>query len=139
LIGSKEVTDLPIRDDRPESSRTEFLELPPGRAAAGAARAAVDALARDLGELYQDTRLLVSELVTAGVDSLDDAVPRVEMSISRDMLRVEVRFEQTGVTAPGLEHPALGQWSRMLLDALTSGWGTGDDGDLFLWFEMTRA
>lgn len=130
---------MPIKDDRPESSRTEYLELPRGRAAAAAARAGVDALSRELGELHQDARLLVSELVTASVDSLGDVAPRVELSISRNVLRVELRHEESAVTAAGLEHPALGQWSRMLLDALTSSWGVGDDRELVLWFEMTRA
>jgi hypothetical protein len=99
----------------------------------------VDGLARDLGELYQDVRLLVSELVTAGAEWMEDSVaPRVEISISREALRVEVRYEDGNLSAPGVDHPGLGQWTRMLLDALTSSWGTGDDHERFLWFEINR-
>jgi hypothetical protein len=130
---------LPIKDDRPGAARTEFVELPQGKGAARAARAAVDALARDLGELYQDVRLLVSELVTAGAKWMPDtAGPRVEMSISRAVVKVVVRYEDIGASAPSLDQPALGQWTHMLLDALTSSWGTGDHRDPCLWFEIAR-
>ncbi len=93
-------------------------------------------LARELGERYEDTRLLVSELVTAGVDWLDEtAAPQVEISISRTSIRVELRYDGAGA---GLEEPVLGEWTPMLLDALTSSWGTGDGDEVFLWFEMAR-
>jgi hypothetical protein len=133
------VTGLPIKDDRPGSLRTESIELPQGKGAARAARAAVDTLTRDLGELYHDVRLLVSELVTTAADGMNEAVRlRVELSISRVAVRVVVRYEDTGGIVTGLEPPVVGQWTHMLLDALTSAWGTGDDGDACLWFEMGR-
>jgi hypothetical protein len=133
------VTGLPIKDDRPGSLRTESIELPQGKGAARAARAAVDTLTRDLGELYHDVRLLVSELVTATACGMNEAVGlRLEISISRATVKVVVRYEDTGGIASGLGPPVVGQWTHMLLDALTSAWGTGDDGDACLWFEMAR-
>ena len=130
---------MPIRDDRPGSLRTESVELPHGKGAARAARAAVDALARDLGEIYQDVRLLVSELVTAAGEWRPDASgPLVEISISRALVRVVVRYDDTSVSAPGLDQPAIGQWTHMLLEALTSSWGSGN-GDPCLWFEIARS
>lgn len=130
---------MPIKDDRPGSLRTETIELPQGKGAARAARAAVDTLARELGELYQDVRLLVSELVTATADWMPEAIaPRVEMSISRTAVRVVVRYDHAGVTTPGLDQPVVGQWTHMLLEALTSSWGTGGSDGPCLWFEMVR-
>jgi len=130
---------LPIKDDRPGSLRTETVELPQGKGAARAARTAVDTLARDLGELYHDVRLLVSELVTATADWMPEGIgPRVEISISRIAVKVVVRYEQADMTTPGLDQPVVGQWTHMLLEALTSGWGTGGSADPCLWFEMAR-
>lgn len=131
---------MPIKDDRSGSLRTECLDLPPGKAGAAAARAAVDELARDLGELHQDARLLVSELVTAGAESLEEsATPHLEISISRVSLRVELRYEGVGADAFTLDTSAVGEWTRMLLDALTSSWGTSTPAGVFLWFELQRA
>jgi len=131
---------LPIKDDRPGSIRTEAVDLPQGKGAGRAARAAVDALARDLGQVYQDVRLLVSELVTAGAEWMPEAVgPRVEISISRAVVRVVVRYPDTSPTAPGLDQPAIGQWTHMLLEALTSSWGVGSGGEPCLWFEIARS
>jgi len=131
---------LPIKDDRPGSSRTESVELPPGKGAAREARAAVDALARDLGELHQDVRLLVSELVTAAGEWIPDASrPLVEIAISRALVRVEVHYEDTGASAPGADQPVIGQWTHMLLEALTSSWGIGRSAEPCLWFEIARS
>jgi hypothetical protein len=96
----------------------------------------VDGLARELGERYEDTRLLVSELVTAAIEWLDDTTaPRVQISINRISIRVELRYDDAGEM---LEEPVLGEWIRMLLKALTSGWGTSDGDGVCLWFEILR-
>ena len=92
---------MPIKDDRPGSLRTECFELQPGKAGARAARAVVDDLARDLGELYEDTRLLVSELVTAGAERLDEnTAPRLELSIYKTWLNVELADKRESRNIP---------------------------------------
>lgn len=99
----------------------------------------MDALARDLGELYQDTRLLVSELLTAAVSWLGDVgAPQVEISIGRDSVSVELRYDDARAVAAEVEEPGLGEWTRMLLDALTTSWGTSDQSGVCLWFEIKR-
>lgn len=90
--------------------------------------------------MYQDARLLVSELVTVGAEFLDErAAPQVELSIGRTSLRVELRYEGAGADTPTVDTPAVGEWTRMLLDALTSRWGTSAADGVFLWFELQRA
>jgi FAD/FMN-containing dehydrogenase len=130
---------LPIKDDRPGSLRTECFELPPGKAGAAAARAVVDDLARDLGELYEDARLLVSELVTAGAERLDENIaPRLELSIHKAWLKVELLYEGADADVISLEKSSVGEWTRMLLDALTSSWGVSGRAGICLWFELRR-
>src|SRR5205823_9461451 len=103
------VIDVPIKDDRPGSLRTECFELQPGKAGARAARAVVDDLARDLGELYEDTRLLVSELVTAGAERLDEnTAPRLELSIYKTWLNVELVYEGADADAVSLDKSVVG-------------------------------
>ena len=133
------VIDVPIKDDRPGSLRTECFELQPGKAGARAARAVVDDLARDLGELYEDTRLLVSELVTAGAERLDEnTAPRLELSIHKAWLKVELLYEGADADVISLNKSIVGEWTRMLLDALTSNWGISGRAGVCLWFELRR-
>ena len=131
---------MPIKDDRPGSLRTECFELQPGKAGARAARAVVDDLARDLGELYEDTRLLVSELVTAGAERLDEnTAPRLELSIYKTWLNVELVYEGADADAVSLDKSVVGEWTRMLLDALTASWGISGGSGVCLWFELRRS
>jgi hypothetical protein len=97
----------------------------------------VDELARDLGEFYEDARLLVSELVTAGAERLDEnTAPRLELSIHKAWLKVELLHE--GADVISLDKSIVGEWTRMLLDALASTWGISGRAGVCLWFELRR-
>lgn len=99
----------------------------------------MDDLARDLGELFEDARLLVSELLTAGAERLDEnAVPRLELSLHKDWLKVELLYERADAEASSLDKSVVGEWTRMLLDALTSSWGISGRSGVCLWFELRR-
>lgn len=131
--------DVPIKDDRPGSLRTECFDLPQGKAGAAAARAVVDDVARDLGELYEDARLLVSELVTAGAERLGESIaPRLELSVHKTRLKVQLLYEGADTDAIPLDKSVVGEWTRMLLDALTSSWGISGRAGACLWFELRR-
>ena len=122
-----------------EPDRTEVFDLPQGPAAPAAARGAVDRVARSIGRLQQDLRLLVSELVTASVERLPEAGPlRLRISISQRIIRVELRHRGAFSRDAWAEVSNPGQAGRMLMDALTTRWGKAQTGGGLLWFEIER-
>jgi anti-sigma regulatory factor (Ser/Thr protein kinase) len=121
-----------------DSQRTEVFDLPRGSEASAAARSAVDRVARSVGRLEPDIRLLVSELVTASVERLPEAGPlRLGISISQRVVRVELQDRGPSSHDAWAEVSGPGQAGRMLMDALTTRWGNAQV-DGVLWFEIER-
>jgi anti-sigma regulatory factor (Ser/Thr protein kinase) len=121
------------------------LRLDRGPDAASAAREALDELRFDADpELIDDIRLLVSELVTAGVThSGPDAARwmRLKITIVPSGVRVELGTPgQRWLFEPGQELPVsieegtpLGLY---LVDRLADRWGLQRAGDTHIWFEI---
>ena len=124
--------------------KAQRLELGGG---VDAGRTARRALAGFLGgvesPLYEDARLLVTELVTncvrhAGIGPDD----RLELlvSVSRDTLRVEVRDSGPGFEPqPRAPHNASDSgWGLVLVDRLADRWGVVREASTRVWFEIDR-
>jgi anti-sigma regulatory factor (Ser/Thr protein kinase) len=112
-----------------------------------AGRTARSALAGLLGgvesPLYEDVRLLVTELVTncvrhAGVGP--EAQLELLVSVSRETLRVEVRDSGPGFEprprAP--DNTSDSGWGLVLVDRLADRWGVAREASTRVWFEIDR-
>jgi anti-sigma regulatory factor (Ser/Thr protein kinase) len=94
--------------------------------------------------VFQDLRLLVSELVTnslrhAGLSARD--VIRLRVSLPDGKVRVEVTDEGPGFS-PAVETPSLFQesgWGLFLVRQLADAWGIRRNHDTCVWFELSRA
>jgi hypothetical protein len=118
----------------------EVFDLPPGSAAPGAARRSVNEFSRDLGALHQDVRLLVSELLTAGVEAMPQAGGlRLRISIGPRVVRVELSHGERVARDMWGEVSGPGQLGRMLMDSLTTRWGKAPPDGALLWFEIERS
>jgi len=135
---------LPGRNGRgPRVSRQVSVALETGPEAISAARMAVEALAaRVEGDALNDTRLLISELVTNSIRHSQAATSshvRLEITLAADTLRVEVidageGFEPRPRTAG---QSAASGWGLYLVDQLTDRWGVATNGGTTrVWFEL---
>jgi hypothetical protein len=107
--------------------------LPPDRDAPAGARRAVERLAATLSaELCCDTRLVVSELVTALVPADGRGQIAVELEARDDDHVVGRIWAPEGPTAPATE-----SLRRRILDLVATGWGVDRDARC-AWFEIRR-
>jgi transcriptional regulator with XRE-family HTH domain len=127
-----------------ESNGWEEAELrrsyPATELAPRAAREALAAVVADLpGEHLATGRLLVSELVSNSVrhgPRSGRAKVGIFVGVERNRLRVEVSDESTDV-AELRQAGEDGGYGLLLLDALSSRWGSSRDGNLNVtWFEL---
>jgi anti-sigma regulatory factor (Ser/Thr protein kinase) len=113
-----------------------------GQHAPAVARAAVERwLAGRVSErLYDDVRLLVSELVTNSVRHAHltrDATIRVSVAIVDGVVRIEVEDPGDGAIAavpPDREHG--GGFGLYLVEILAERWGSSHDGKTRVWAEL---
>ena len=116
------------------------LELPASEKAPRMARDAVAALDGALGDVREDTLLLVSELVTNSVLHTDvdaDAPVALTVQVADDRIRVEVSDPGSGF-APDAD-AAEGGWGLRLVEMLSMRWGVEPQGGgSLVWFEMAR-
>jgi anti-sigma regulatory factor (Ser/Thr protein kinase) len=117
-----------------------------GPQAAHAARSVVEGFVAGLSsplqpELYDDLRLLVSELVTnsvrhGGVTEL--AAVTLRLSIGEHVIRVEVEDSGPGFVprAPAPSPDRTSGFGLVLVEQLTSRWGVDVSGPVRLWFEI---
>jgi anti-sigma regulatory factor (Ser/Thr protein kinase) len=125
--------------------QTISVEFDAGPSAAGSARNALLALDGRLdGTLLEDLRLLVSELVTNSVRHPEippDALVRIDVQVTRDMVRVEVADEGGGFEPRprDLDRNRPGGWGLYLVDRLADRWGVMRKGLTRVWFEIDRA
>jgi len=115
------------------------LELPRDERAPALARRAVGALGLD-GDVLDDARLLVSELVTNSVryGAGDDVCVRFAVDAA-GALRCEVLDAGSGFRPmrPAGERDA-GGWGLQLVERLSDRWGVAD-GSTHVWFELSAA
>lgn len=127
----------------PGVKRDIDLNLTPGPEAAAMARSALGALEGRLqGDLLDDVRLLVSELITNSVRH-SNAAGRVslEVGLAERTLRVEVADAGAGFEP---RPRVAGQrkdsgWGLYLVDRLADRWGVVRDPGTRVWFEIDEA
>jgi anti-sigma regulatory factor (Ser/Thr protein kinase) len=120
------------------------VELPSEPGAAAAARLALMPLAEQLDSvLFDDVRLLVSELVTNSVrhtNTLPSSVVRLEVSLSPTLVRIDVTDAGPGFT-PRERTPDQDQgsgWGIFLVARLSERWGVMRNGGAHVWCELRR-
>jgi anti-sigma regulatory factor (Ser/Thr protein kinase) len=119
------------------------LRLNPGPEAVPAARKALDGLNGLLERpIWEDLRLLVTEVVTNGVRHGSKRGPvTVEVVLGDQKVRVEVSDHGRGFTPPEAPMPhtdGTGGWGLQLVDRVASRWGVKVDGMTCVWFELAR-
>jgi anti-sigma regulatory factor (Ser/Thr protein kinase) len=126
------------------SGSTELnLRLTPGPEAIPAARKALDGLGELLERtVWEDLRLLVTELVTNGVrhGSTRGAVT-VSVTVGDDLVRVEVFDHGRGFSPPEAPMPrgdGSGGWGLQLVDRVATSWGVEINDTTCVWFELAR-
>jgi anti-sigma regulatory factor (Ser/Thr protein kinase) len=113
-----------------------------GQQAPAVARAAVERwLSGRVSEtLFDDVRLLVSELVTNSVrhaQVIADATIRVSVEVADGVVRLEVEDSGDGaiaVAAPDREHG--GGFGLYLVETLAKRWGSTHEGNTCVWAEL---
>ena len=120
------------------------LHLPSDRRAAAMARHALDPLSSKVHpNLLDDMRLLVSELVTNSVrhvESTEEGAVRLEVSLSADRVRIEVRDRGGGFTPRARtegQDEASG-WGIFLVDQIAERWGVKTNHWALVWCELSR-
>ena len=117
------------------------LRLNPGPEAIPAARKALDGFSGLVERtVWEDMRLLVTELVTNGVRHGSERGPvKVAVAVHDHTVRVEVSDTGRGFTPPDAPMPrgdGTGGWGLQLVDRVASTWGVEVDGGTCVWFEL---
>lgn len=125
----------------PPVSTELTLRLSPGPAAIPAARQALDGLAGLLERtVWEDLRLLVTELVTNGVRHGSARGPVcVAVALDDKKVRVEVADSGRGFSpaaAPMPRGDGSGGWGLQLVDRVAARWGVDVDDGTRVWFEL---
>jgi anti-sigma regulatory factor (Ser/Thr protein kinase) len=129
---------------QPPVSTELTLRLNPGPEAVPAARKALDGLVGLVDRpVWEDLRLLVTELVTNGVRHGSSARGPVSMAVTLDdqKVRVEVSDGGRGFDPPAAPMPhgdGSGGWGLQLVDRVASSWGVQVDAATCVWFELAR-
>jgi anti-sigma regulatory factor (Ser/Thr protein kinase) len=120
--------------------------LPAAAQSARLARSILDPLRADLhGQVLEDARLLVSELVTNALrhsGARNGDVIELEVQLSGPgVLRVEVRDPGPGFPPPERiqQDERASGWGLYLLQSLADRWGHARDEKNRVWFEIERA
>ena len=117
------------------------LRLNPGPEAIPAARKALDGFSGLVERtVWEDMRLLVTELVTNGVRHGSERGPvEVAVAVHDETVRVEVSDSGRGFNPPAAPMPrsdGSGGWGLQLVDRVASSWGVEVDGGTCVWFEL---
>ena len=128
----------------PPVSTELTLRLNPGPQAIPAARKALDGLAGLVDRpVWEDLRLLVTELVTNGVrhGGSQRGPLGVAVRLADEKVRVEVSDSGRGFSPPSAPMPrgdGSGGWGLQLVDRVASSWGVEVDDSTCVWFELAR-
>ena len=119
------------------------LRLNPGPEAIPAARKALDGLVGLVERpVWEDLRLLVTELVTNGVRHGSKRGPvTVSVTLSDEKVRVDVSDGGRGFTPPEAPMPradGTGGWGLQLVDRVATSWGVKVNDTTCVWFERAR-
>ena len=119
------------------------LRLNPGPEAVPAARKALDGLTGLLEKtVWEDLRLLVTELVTNGVRHGSERGPLgVGVTVDDAKVRVEVSDCGRGFSPPDAPMPhadGTGGWGLQLVDRVAAQWGVDVSDVTCVWFELAR-
>ena len=119
------------------------LRLDPGPEAVPAARNALDGLTGLLERtVWEDLRLLVTELVTNGVRHGSQRGPvGVAVTLDDERVRVEVSDCGRGFSPPDAPMPhadGTGGWGLQLVDRVAAQWGVDVSDVTRVWFELAR-
>jgi hypothetical protein len=102
------------------------------------ARARVDELARKLGAVYLDVRLLVSEIVTASTERLSEGSSmELRIMIFSKLVRVELAHVDSDFVRGWTDMSRAKNWSTMLMETLSARWGTETANGGAVWFEVS--
>lgn len=117
------------------------LRLNPGPEAIPAARNALDGFSGLVERtVWEDLRLLVTELVTNGVRHGSERGPvEVAVAVHDDTVRVEVSDTGRGFAPPDAPMPrsdGSGGWGLQLVDRVASTWGVEVNDGTCVWFEL---
>ena len=119
------------------------IRLEPGPHAIPAARQALDGLAGLVDRpVWEDLRLLVTELVTNGVrHGSERGSLGVAVRLADEVVRVEVSDSGRGFSPPSAPMPrgdGTGGWGLQLVDRVASSWGVEVNDATCVWFELAR-
>jgi anti-sigma regulatory factor (Ser/Thr protein kinase) len=119
------------------------LRLNPGPEAVPAARNALDGLTGLLERtVWEDLRLLVTELVTNGVRHGSERGPvGVSVRVAEEGVHVEVSDCGRGFSPPAAPMPhadGTGGWGLQLVDRVATEWGVDITDTTCVWFELAR-
>jgi anti-sigma regulatory factor (Ser/Thr protein kinase) len=133
----------PMPDTALPTSNELSLRLTPGPEAIPAARNALDGLGGLLERpVWEDLRLLVTELVTNGVRHGSERGPvEVSVAIGDEKVRVRVTDCGRGFSPPDAPMPradGTGGWGLQLVDRVATTWGVEINDKTCVWFELTR-
>lgn len=108
-----------------------------------AARRALDGLVGLVERpVWEDLRLLVTELVTNGVRHGSERGPlAVAVKLGKDKVRVEVSDAGRGFSPPSAPMPrgdGSGGWGLQLVDRVATSWGVEVEDQTCVWFELPR-
>ena len=117
------------------------LRLSPGPEAIPAARKALDGFDGLIDRtVWEDLRLLVTELVTNGVrHGSERGAVEVAVALDDEKVRVEVSDAGRGFTPPDAPMPrsdGSGGWGLQLVDRVASTWGVSVRDGTCVWFEL---
>ena len=132
---------MPNSTLEPPVSTELTLRLSPGPEAIPAARQALDGLVGLVDRtVWEDLRLLVTELVTNGVRHGSERGPvEVAVALTDEKVRVEVSDSGRGFDPPSAPMPrsdGTGGWGLQLVDRVASTWGVQVDDGTCVWFEI---
>lgn len=115
------------------------VTLPPDPTAPEQARRYLEDVAEDLsGDVLDDVKLLVNELVTNSVKFAADGTIGLKLVAADESVRVEVHDDGPGFS-PTTHEPSLEDTSGrglFLVEALADRWGVTLDGTTCVWFEI---
>jgi anti-sigma regulatory factor (Ser/Thr protein kinase) len=128
------------RGAEPQPNAVKLL-LEAGPEAVSVARHSLNTFQGDLGhELFEDMRLLVSELVTNSVRHARVSSVTLEVSVGSELVRCCVTDPGPGFEASERgpdDDPASG-WGLFLVEQLSDRWGVDLSGGTSVWFEIDR-
>jgi anti-sigma regulatory factor (Ser/Thr protein kinase) len=112
--------------------------LPKSPGSAALARQFLEPLVPEVsGEVLENARLLVSELVANSIEHVhEDGEIELRYTLDAGVLRVEVLDSGPGFSPPRRRAGSDRGWGLHFVDRLSSRWAIDNDGRTRVWFEL---